>query len=234
METNEFLEYLKKLNVEINDEKLFQLQKYYELLVSWNKKINLTSITEKKDVYLKHFYDILTITQIIDLNYEESLCDIGTGAGFPGIVLKIFFPHLKVTLVESLNKRVIFLKEVIQTLQLKDIEVICERAEDYAKRIRDKFDVVTSRAVANLYILLEYSIPLVKVHKYFIPMKGRLDEMDNINIASKELNIKLIERKEFNLPIEESVRNLLKFEKLQETNLKYPRKYNDIKKKPLH
>ena len=233
METNEFLEYVKKLNVEVTEEKLKKLEEYFQILILWNNKMNLTSITEKKDVYLKHFYDSLTITKIVDLKQEESLCDIGTGAGFPGIVLKIFFPHLKVTLIESLQKRVIFLNEVIQKLKLKDIVVINERAEDYAKKTRESFDVVTSRAVANIYILLEYSVHLVKIHKYFIPMKGKLEELKDITKVSKELNIQLVDKQEFYLPIEESMRNLLKFEKLGKTNSKYPRKYNEIKKKPL-
>src|SRR5574344_1737083 len=138
--------------VDLNEEQLKQLNRYYELLVEWNKVMNLTTIIEKKDVYLKHFYDSLTISKVIDLTKYESLCDIGTGAGFPGLALKIAYPNLKITLLDSLNKRIQFLNEVIQKLQLEEITTIHGRAEDYSKReeYREKFDLCVSRAVANL------------------------------------------------------------------------------------
>ena len=154
-----FIEELNKLNINITDKQLKQLDAYYNLLIEENKKYNLTSITKEEDVYLKHFYDSLTITKIIDLN-KESLCDIGTGAGFPGIVLKILFPNLKVTLLDSTLKKCNFLKLAIEELNLTDIEVINERAEIYSKKEREKYDIVTSRAVAPLKHLLEYSVPL--------------------------------------------------------------------------
>ncbi len=155
MTISEFIEELKKLNIEPTEEQLNQLNKYYELIVEYNKVMNLTGITEKEQVCLKHFYDSLTIAKVIDLNKEETLCDIGTGAGFPGIVLKILFPNLKITLIDSLNKRIEFLKIVIKELNLNNIEAIHTRAEEYAKDNIEKFDVVTSRAVAPLNILLE-------------------------------------------------------------------------------
>ena len=182
MQINEFIEALKELNIEIDEDKLKKLENYYKLLIEWNEKINLTGITEKKDVYLKHFYDSLTLNKYINLKDINSLCDIGTGAGFPGIVLKIVFPNIHITLVDSLNKRIIFLKEVINKLELKDIEVYNERAEEYAKKVREKFDLVTCRAVARLPILLEYSIPLVKVGGVFAPLKANIDsELINID-----------------------------------------------------
>ena len=131
MNQNKFIEELKKLSIEIKEEQLEQLNKYYELLVSWNEKMNLTGIVEKEAVFLKHFYDSPTIAKVIDLNNVNSLCDIGTGAGFPGLVLKIIFPNLKVTLIDSLNKRINFLNTVIETLNLDKIETIHARAEEY-------------------------------------------------------------------------------------------------------
>ena len=166
MNLNNFISELKKINIEITDIQLEQLNKYYELLVEYNKVMNLTGITEKEQVYLKHFYDSLTLIKVIDPTKEETLCDVGTGAGFPGLVIKILFPNLKVTLVDSLNKRIEFLKKVIQELNLKDIEAIHARAEEFSKLNREKFDIVTSRAVAPLNILLEYNIPLLKTNKY--------------------------------------------------------------------
>ena len=154
MTENNFVKNVKELGIEINDKQLKQLEKYYELLIEWNEKINLTGITKKEDVYLKHFYDSLTIQKIIDLNDVETLCDVGTGAGFPGLVLKIVFPNLKVTLLDALNKRINFLNDVIEKLELKDIETIHSRSEDYALKNREKFDVVTARAVASLPVLI--------------------------------------------------------------------------------
>ena len=171
-----FIEETKKLGLTLTDKQLSQLEEYYNLLIEWNEKINLTRIIEKEDVYLKHFYDSLTLSKVIDLSKNLSLCDIGTGAGFPGIVLKICFPNLKITLVDSLQKRINFLNEVINKLNLKNIEAIHDRAENYAKNHREEYDIVTSRAVANLRVLSELSIPMVKVEGYFIPMKATIDE----------------------------------------------------------
>ncbi len=225
-----FLDSLKELNIEVTEEKLAKLNKYYELLIEWNKKINLTAITEKKDVYLKHFYDSLTLVKIIDLNTISTFADIGTGAGFPGIVIKIFYPDIHITLIDSLNKRTDFLKLVIQKLKLDKIDVVTSRAEEYVKR--EKFDLVTARAVANLHILLEMLAPLSS--KYIILMKGEAkEELENTTNLYKELNIKLIAKEEFLLPIENSKRTLLKYEKLGKTNPKYPRNFGQIKKKPL-
>ena len=230
MTENEFINALEELNIKYDENKLNQLKRYYELLIEWNEKINLTSITKKEDVYLKHFYDSLTLAKVIDLNHISTFADVGTGAGFPGIVIKIFFPLLHITLIDSLNKRTDFLNLVIKELNLKDVEVITSRAEDYKKR--ENFDLVTARAVANLHVILELLTPLSK--KYVILMKGDATiELENTDYLYKELDIKLTEKEEFLLPIENSKRTLLKYEKLKETNKKYPRNYGQIKKKPL-
>ncbi len=154
MSEKEFVEELKKININITELQLNQLNKYYELLVEWNKVMNLTGITEKKDVYLKHFYDSLTLSKIVNLNNYSSLCDIGTGAGFPGMVLKIVYPNLNVTLVDSLNKRINFLNEVIKKLELTKIETVHSRIEEF----KGSFDIVTARAVSQLNILSSFKI----------------------------------------------------------------------------
>ncbi len=234
MTISEFIEELKKLNIEPTEEQLEQLNKFYELIVEYNKVMNLTGITEKDQVYLKHFYDSLTIAKVIDLKKEETLCDIGTGAGFPGIVLKILFPNLKVTLIDSLNKRIEFLKIVIKELNLNNIEAIHTRAEEYAIKNIEKYDVVTSRAVAPLNILLELSMPLLKINKYFISYKGNISrEIIESENALKQLDSKIEEIEEFELPKENSNRTIIKIKKQNKTNKKYPRKFSEIKKKPL-
>ena len=234
MNEKEFVKYIKELNIELDDIKLNQLKKYYELLITWNEKINLTAITDQEQVYLKHFYDSLTLSKIIDLNQELSLVDIGTGAGFPGIVLKILFPNLKITLIDSLNKRIEFLKLVIKELNLKDIEAIHTRIEEYSKVNREQFDIATARAVAPLNILLEYSIPMIKRNGYFVPMKANIDkEVTNSKNALKLLDASIIEQIDFKLPKENSNRTLIKIKKLKSTSNKYPRKYVEIKKRPL-
>lgn len=232
MNLNLFLDELKKLNINPNEKQLDQLHKYFELLVEYNKVMNLTGITEEEDVYLKHFYDSITLVRVIDLNNVSSLCDIGTGAGFPGMVLKIIFPELEVTLVDSLNKRIEFLKIVINELGLKKIEAIHARAEEYAIKNKEKFDVVTARAVAAINVLLEYSIPLVKVNGYFVAMKGK-SESEDANNALKLLSSKIEIIDNFLLPVENSNRTLIKVKKESKTASKYPRKFADIKKKPL-
>ena len=224
--------YSKKINILLNEEQIEKFYKYMNLLIEWNKKINLTAIIEPKEIILKHFIDSLTINKYIKDN--SKIADVGTGAGFPGLVIKILFPNLKVTLVDSLNKRIEFLKKVIQELNLKDIEAIHARAEEFSKLNREKFDIVTSRAVAPLNILLEYNIPLLKTNKYFVAYKGIISqEIINSEHALKELNAKVENVEEFLLPIEQSNRTLVLIKKEKTTNKKYPRKNADIKKKPL-
>ena len=234
MNQNKFIEELNKIDIDINNSQLAQLEKYYELLVEWNKFMNLTGITEKDEVYLKHFYDSLTIIKIIDLNKIETLCDIGTGAGFPGLVLKILFPNLKITLIDSLNKRINFLNNVINELKLKDIEAIHARVEEYGISNREKYDIVTARAVAPLNILLEYSIPLVKINGNFVAMKANVEnEIEESNNALSKLECKIEKIEKFILPIENSNRTLINIKKINQTKKVFPRKYNDIKRKPL-
>ena len=214
MDKEEFIKELEKLNIMLSSIQLDQLDKYYHLLIEWNEKINLTRITLEKDVYLKHFYDSITLSKVIDLNNDLKLCDIGTGAGFPGLVLKIVFPKLKVTLVDSLLKRIKFLDIVIKELNLSGVETIHSRAEDYVKFHKNEYDIVTSRAVSRLINLLDYSIPLLKKNGYFIPMKANCD--DEIKevlpiLKRKKLTIETIE--EFNLPMENSKRTIIKISK---------------------
>lgn len=234
MTENNFINELNEIGICIDEEKINQLNLYQALLVEWNKVINLTGITEKDEVFLKHFYDSLTLNKAIDLKSIESLCDVGTGAGFPGLVIKILFPHINVVLIDALNKRINFLNDVINKLGLKNIVAVHSRSEDYAKDNREKFDVVTARAVSNLPVLMELCVPLVKEGKYFIPLKANIDEeillADN---AEKLLYIIKDEIIKFKLPIENSNRTIIRYKKIKSTNKKYPRKFADIKKKPL-
>jgi len=233
MNKDNFIIEVEKLGIEVTEEKINKLEKYYEMLIEYNKVMNLTAITEKEEVYLKHFYDSLTIAKIIDLNKEEYLCDIGTGAGFPGIVLKIFYPNLKITLVDSLNKRINFLNEVIKKLKLENITTVHARMEEYSKDNIEKFDVVTARAVAQMHFLLEVAIPMLKVGKYFIAMKGNLEKEINYNYALDKLNSIENDIIKFKLPYEKSDRTLIKILKNNTTSKLFPRKYVEIKRKPL-
>lgn len=231
MNKQEFQNELLKLNIKLTEEQLQKLDKFYKLLILWNEKINLTTITKESDVYLKHFYDSLTLIKAIDLTKDITLLDVGTGAGFPGIVLKIVFPNLKITLLDSLNKRINYLNEIIKELELTNIETICMRCEDYTKNNREKYDVVVARAVSHLEILSEIIIPTVKINGYFVAMKSNIN--DEIEKSDEILNIlesKISELIEFKLPFENSIRTLVKIQKLAKTNVKYPRKYSEIKK----
>lgn len=201
-----FVSYLNELHIEVTEEKLNKLEKFYELLIDWNNKINLTRIVEKEEVYLKHFYDSLTIVKEVDLNKVETLCDVGTGAGFPGIVLKIFYPHLKITLVDSLLKRVNYLNTIIKELELNDIVAIHERGED----VKEKFDIVTSRAVANIEKLVVYTMHLVNKTGRLVALKGDIDK-ELTDEVKRKLERKYIVEKinKFELPIEKSKRSLV-------------------------
>ncbi len=232
MNIDEFKNEVEKLGIIVTEEEINKLVRYCELLKEWNEKINLTTITDKKQVFLKHFYDSLTIVKMIDLNKVDSLCDLGTGAGFPGIVLKIFFPNLNLTLVDALNKRINFLEIVINELYLKNVTLIHDRAEEYGKNNRECFDVITARALSSFPILLEYGIPLLKVNGHLIAMRGLNDSNDGIN-ALKTLDSKIINVLEFELPFEKSQRTLIDVIKLGKTSMKYPRRYAEIKKKSL-
>lgn len=230
MNSETFKKELKKLGIELTSKQENQLEKYYEMLVEANKTTNLTRIINKEDVYLKHFYDSLTIVKVIDLSKDQTLIDIGTGAGFPGVVLKIVFPNLKITLLDSLNKRIEFLNKVIEELELKDIKTVHSRIEDY----KEEFDIVASRAVAKTNILLELSCNLAKINGYYIFLKGDLtQELKESERAIKELNTALIQKEEFVLPIENSKRTIIKIKKVGKTSNKYPRSFTQIKRNPL-
>ena len=209
MTEKEFIEEVQKLGIMPTKEQLQQLEKFYQLLIEWNQKINLTRITEKEDVYLKHFYDSLTIVKEIDLSKVDTLCDVGTGAGFPGIVLKIFYPNLKITLIDSLLKRVNYLNKIIKELELKDIKAIHTRGEEY----HETFDVVTARAVANIEKLLKYTMHLVNKNGKLIAMKGNIDEELTEEVKKKiSKKYKIIKINKFLLPKENSNRSLIVIE----------------------
>lgn len=232
-----FKEKLEELNLTLTDTQYQQFEKFYELLVEWNKVMNLTGITEKEEVNEKHFIDSLSIVKAMDLSKVETVIDIGTGAGFPGIPLKIAFPHLNIVLLDSLNKRIKFLDTVIDTLQLENIRTIHGRAEDFAKdsQYREQFDLCVSRAVANLATLSEYCIPYVKMDGYFIPYKsGEIDEeIVNSKKAIHVLGGKLENVVKFQLPGNEINRSFVCIKKTQNTSKKYPRKAGLPSKEPI-
>jgi 16S rRNA (guanine527-N7)-methyltransferase len=230
-------EILSSLNVELSDKQLEQFERYYEMLVEWNKVMNLTGITEYDEVLKKHFADSLAIVRVLDMDQVDTVIDIGTGAGFPGIPLKIAFPHLKITLLDSLNKRLKFLNAVIDELNLENIETIHGRAEDFAKQkeYREKYDLCVSRAVANLAVLSEYCIPYVKIGGAFVSYKsGDVDE--EVNKSEKAVKIlggKLENVDKFSLPGAEDGRSFVCIRKVKNTAKKYPRKAGVPAKEPL-
>lgn len=235
MNNEQFVLELSKLNINVTSKELDKLEIYYKFLKEFNSHTNLTSVIEKEAVYLKHFYDSLTITKVLDLYEYETLLDIGSGAGFPGMIIKIFYPHLKVTLLDSNNKKIIFLKQLAEKLDLKDnLHIINARSEDYIKEKREYFDIVTSRGVANLKILLELSLPFTKLEGYVVPLKGNVkEELESSIKTITLLGGKLLEVINFRLPFENSNRNIPVIKKYYITPSKYPRSYYLIIKKPL-
>lgn len=232
-----FIKNLLSFGIELDDIKLEQFHKYYELLIEWNKNINLTAITEYGDVLTKHFLDSLSIVKAIDCKQTLSLIDVGTGAGFPGIPIKIVFPNIKVTLLDSLKKRVNFLDEVIKNLSLTDIEAIHGRAEDFAKedKLREQYDISVSRAVANLSTLSELCLPYVNVNGKFISYKSEKADIELIEAdnAIQILGGGNIEKIPFLLPGTEFERNIIVIDKIMKTPSKYPRKSGKPEKSPL-
>lgn len=233
MNISEFISEVKKLGIDVTDDILKKLEIYKDFLIEYNTHTNLTAIKNELDIYLKHFYDSLTITKVIDLSSIDNLLDIGTGAGFPGMVLKIFYPNIKITLLDSNNKKTKFLNELKEKLNV-NVEIINDRVENYAKDNLNKFDVVTSRAVANLRVLSELSLPLVKKGGLFIPLKGNIEEeligsLDTIDL----MNSKVIDKKTFELYKDSGIRNILVIKKYENTNLQNLRTYDKIVKKPL-
>jgi 16S rRNA (guanine527-N7)-methyltransferase len=228
---------LGELGISLSDRQLEQFMEYYELLIEWNGFMNLTAITQFDEVCTKHFIDSLSLCKTLDLGGDITVIDVGTGAGFPGIPLKIAFPNLKVTLLDSLGKRVKFLNEVIQRLGLNNIEAIHGRAEDFAKAgmMRESFGLCVSRAVANLSTLSEYCLPYVKVGGYFIPYKSEkiTEEMKAAVKAIEVLGAIVEGQDEFTLPDTDIYRNLFKIKKVKPTPKKYPRKAGLPSKEPL-
>ena len=239
MEKEEFSKKLKdtmkKINIEITDKQVNYFYNYMNLLLEWNEKINLTAITEENDIILKHFVDCGTILKYIKDN--SSIIDIGTGAGFPGIPLKILNNSLKITLMDSLNKRIIFLNNVIEELKLSNIEAIHARAEELARNrnYREKFDIVTSRAVANLSTLSEYMLPFVKKNGIAISMKGSNidEELNNSKKAIKILGGKIEKIDNFNLAETDNLRNIIILRKIEKTPKEFPRKAGKPSKEPI-
>lgn len=227
--------YGEKIDIKFTEEQLNQFYKYMNLLLEWNEKINLTAITDPNEVILKHFIDSLTINKYIKEN--STLADVGTGAGFPGIPLKILRPDLKITLVDSLNKRINFLNEVINKLNLVNIETVHSRIEDFGKnkKYRESFDFVTARAVANLAVLSEYLLPIAKVGGQCVCMKGSSveEELSNGKNAIKVLGGKIKIIDEFVLPDSDMSRNVIIIDKIKNTPNKYPRKAGIPVKEPL-
>ena len=227
--------YGEKIDIKFTEEQLNQFYKYMNLLLEWNEKINLTAITDPNEVILKHFIDSLTINKYIKEN--STLADVGTGAGFPGIPLKILRPDLKITLVDSLNKRINFLNEVINKLNLVNIETVHSRIEDFGKdkKYRESFDFVTARAVANLAVLSEYLLPIAKVGGQCVCMKGSSveEELSNGKKAIKVLGGKIKNIDEFVLPDSDMSRNVIIIDKIKNTPNKYPRKAGIPVKEPL-
>ncbi len=230
MTKEEFVQACKKNNIILTDQQLSQFEKYKDILLEWNEKMNLTAITKEEEIWEKHFYD--SISPFFHIKFH-SMCDVGSGAGFPGIPVKIIYPNVHMTLIEPLQKRCKFLEEVKKQLDLDNLEILPVRAEDYAKKNREKFDVVSARAVANLSILLELCVPLLKVEGTMIALKGKNghQELENAQMAIETLNLKLEREEKFDLP--EGCRINLYLKKEKKTSLKYPRAYGQIKKKPL-
>ncbi len=209
MTIEEFIKEVEKLGFKVTDKELSQLDTIYKTLIDTNKTMNLTRITDKENVYLKHFYDSLTLAKVYDLNKAQTLCDIGTGAGFPGLVLKIFYPNLDITLVDSLQKRVNYLNKLIEKLNLKGIKAYHNRAEDLIKE-RKKFDIVTARAVANLSKLLLWTMPLINKNGSFLAMKGNVEEeLNHAKDIMKKNNWYVNKKEVFHLPNKEDIRTIL-------------------------
>lgn len=237
MNEQQFIEALKEMGIELSDTQIGQFKKYFELLVEWNEKMNLTAITDLEGVYLKHFYDSISASFYFDFTKVESLCDVGAGAGFPSLPIKICFPHLHVTIVDSLNKRITFLNHLSEQLQLDNVTFVHARAEEFGQneKYREKFDVVTARAVARLSVLSELCLPIAKEGGFFVALKAAAgpEELKDAKKAISTLGASLKEEFSYSLPVEESDRTLYIFDKIKKTPKKYPRKPGIPNKTPI-
>lgn len=233
----EFQQKLREYDLELTLKQMDQFERYYELLIEWNQKINLTTITDKEEVYLKHFYDSVALAFSIELDKKASICDIGSGAGFPSIPLKIIFPELKITIVDSLNKRINFLRTLVSELDLNEIFLFHDRAETFGQNsiYRASYDYVIARAVARLNVLSELCLPLVKKNGYFYALKAAKsqEELAEAKGAIATLGGKFIEDKQIYLPNTKDERHVLVIEKKKETPKKYPRNPGLPNKKPI-
>lgn len=233
MKIDEFINKVKEIGLNVTAERLEKLSIYAKVLQEYNKHTNLTAITNIEDIYLKHFYDSLTIAKVIDLNACENLLDFGTGAGFPGMVLKIFYPNLKVTLLDSNNKKIKFLTELQEKISVDNLYLLCTRVESIREERLNFFDVVTARAVTNMPVLTELAMPLVKENGYFIAMKGsNKEEIDNSKSSISKMHGNVEKICAFELPNNAGGRNIIKIKKIQETKLSELRPYEKIIKKP--
>ena len=234
MKIEEFIEKCKSLNIEVTEKKLSQLEIYAKFLQEYNEHTNLTAITNLEDIYLKHFYDSLTLTKVIDLKTCTNLLDFGTGAGFPGMVLKIFFPDLKVTLLDSNNKKIKFLTILQEKMNVDNLELINTRVENIRNERLNYYDVVTARAVTNMPVLTELAMPFVKINGYFIAMKGSNEkEIEDGKFAIIKMHGIVEEINKFSLSKEAGMRNIVKVKKEKETLNTELRPYEKIIKKPL-
>ena len=237
MNKEQFLTALKEHGIELSEKQQHQFTIYFDQLVEWNEKMNLTAITDEPSVYLKHFYDSISAAFYVDFDKKLTICDVGAGAGFPSIPLKICFPKLEVTIVDSLNKRIGFLEHLAEQLELEQVHFVHARAEDFGqnKKYREQFDIVTARAVARLSVLSELCVPLVKKGGQFIAMKGAAakEELKDAEKPLAVLGAKLAEKHSFLLPLEESERGIFIFNKVKSTPSKYPRKPGIPNKTPI-
>ncbi|MCM3785291.1 16S rRNA (guanine(527)-N(7))-methyltransferase RsmG [Neobacillus mesonae] len=223
--------------ISLTERQLNQFELYFKELVSWNEKMNLTGITERDQVYTKHFYDSVSLSFYVNMDDIQTIADIGSGAGFPGIPLKICFPHLKLTIIDSLNKRINFLQHIVDTLGLEQVELIHGRAEELGRKegYRDHYDLVTARAVARLAVLNEFCLPFVRKDGIFAAMKGSdpTEELKDAEFSLKELKGKIRDTYAFQLPVEESARHIIIINKTSATPKKYPRNPGTPLKMPL-
>lgn len=237
MNEEQFIQALKEQGIELSEKQIQQFRRYFEILVEWNEKMNLTAITDEPSVYLKHFYDSISASFYFDFTKVTTVCDVGAGAGFPSLPIKICYPHLHITIVDSLNKRIQFLNHLSDEIGLDHVEFVHARAEEFGQnpQYREKFELVTARAVARLSVLSELCLPLVKEGGQFLALKAASgdDELKDAKKAITVLGGKLVHHVAFELPIEESERTIYVFDKVKATPKKYPRKPGTPNKSPI-